>query len=156
MPRAPAKTSDIDACGLSLGELGELWLGPNPSQGSLFRDREELVAAWEAGRAVCMRLWGSHGRRPQGFYEFEWKGPRPPYDVERSTLWRAGVLSEAERAELEVEWAQAYDAAKGKGARERREAYENADIPEELIRAWAGARRRPAAVPEQEEAAAAK
>ena len=157
MPRATGKASDIDSCGLSLSELQELWLGPG-HLGSVFNSREELVAAWGAGRAVCMRLWGSHGRRPAGYYEFEWNGPRPPYAVERSSLWRTpGVLSEAERAELEREWRQEYDTARGKGARERREAFEHHDIPAELIERWKSERRRrvqPA--PSQEETAAAK
>src|SRR6516165_7063185 len=60
VPRAIAKASDIDSCGLTLSELQELWLGAHPTTGSHFRSREELVAAWEAGRAVVMRLWGSH------------------------------------------------------------------------------------------------
>jgi hypothetical protein len=158
--RRAAKTSDIDACGLTLSELQELWLGAHPTSGSHFHSREELVAAWEAGRAVVMRLWGSHGRRPAGFYEFEWDGPRPAYDVERSSLWRrAGVLSEAERTELELQWRTEFDAARGKDARTRREHYEWADIPPELVEAWTAARRRPkrqAAPSEQEEAAAAK
>jgi hypothetical protein len=118
------------------------------------------VAAWAAGRAVVMRLWGSHGRRPQGYYEFEFKDPRPAYAVERSTLWRvSGVLSEAERAELESEWRREFDAAKGKGARERREDYEHHDIPAELIERWKSERRRERRAPpmaEAEEAAAIK
>jgi len=156
VPRAPVK-SDIDACGLTLSELQELWLGPGPG-GSCFHSREELVAAWAAGRAVVMRLWGSHGRRPQGYYEFEWEGPRPAYAVERSSLWRAGALSEAERAELEAEWAQAFDSARGKSARERREHFEHHDVPDELIREWAATRRRRPAAPlaAVEEAAAVK
>jgi hypothetical protein len=156
VPRATGRTSDIDACGLTLSELQELWLGPGPG-GSLFRDREELVAAWAAGRAVVMRLWGSHGRRPLGFYEFEWEGPRPAYAVERSSLWRAGVLSETERAELEAEWRWEFDAARRKGARERREAYEHHDIPAELIERWKAERRRERRAPPMaaaEEAAA--
>src|SRR6516162_10427614 len=119
VPRAIAKASDIDSCGLTLSELQELWLGAHPTSGSHFHSREELVAAWAGGRAVVMRLWGSHGRRPAGFYEFEWEGSRPPYDRERSTLWRADVLAVEERSELELEWRVAFDAAKGKSARER-------------------------------------
>ena len=121
MPRRAVKVSDIDSCGLTLSELQELWLGAHPTTGSCFRTREELVAAWQAGRAVVMRLWGSHGRRPRGFYEFEWPGNPPAYDVERSTLWRADALSEAERSELEAEWRREFDAARGKSASERRD-----------------------------------
>jgi hypothetical protein len=59
VPRVIAKTSDdIDACGLTLDELQELWLGPGP-RGSLFHSREELQDAWIQGRDVVMR----HGVR---------------------------------------------------------------------------------------------
>src|SRR5262245_1925531 len=53
-----------------LGQMQELWLGPGQN-GSLFKSREELVQAWEQHRAEIMRLWGSHGRRPMGWWEFE-------------------------------------------------------------------------------------
>ena len=143
MPRVTTKASDIDSCGLTFSELQELWLGPHPTTGSCFCTREELVAAWAAGRAVVMRLWGRGGRRPAGFYEFEWSGPRPPYAVERSVLWRAaGVLSEAERTELESGWEAAFVEARGMAAQERREHYAHHDVPHELIKAWTADRRR--------------
>ena len=143
MSRAIAKASDIDSCGLTLSELQELWLGAHPTTGSHFRSREELVAAWEAGRAVVMRLWGSHGRRPMGWWEFDAGDLKHPgYDRERSTLWRApGVLSESERVEVEAEWRQIYDAARGMRAKERREHFEHHDIPAELITAWSAERK---------------
>jgi hypothetical protein len=151
-----AHNSDIDSCGLSFSELQELWLGAHPTTGSCFRTREELVAAWAQGRAVVMRLWGSHGgRRPAGFYEFEWDGPRPRYAVERSILWRVGQLSPGEREGLETEWkmeferAQAPDFTLSEGGGEilrgdcaRAAHYEHHDIPRELIRKWSAARRR--------------
>jgi len=130
--------------GLSAGQAMELWLGPNhSSSGSLFNSREELVQAWTEHRDEIMRQWGSHGRRPAAYYEFEWDGPRPPYATERSTLWRApGVLSESERIEVETEWQREFAAARGKSARERREHYEFHDIPNELVERWQGERRR--------------
>jgi hypothetical protein len=143
--------------GLSLSQLQELWLGPNPSTGSLFGSREELVAAWKRHRAEVMRLWGSHGRRPMGWWEFDAGGLKHPgYDRERSTLWRAGVLSEAERTELELGWWADFDAAQKKDAQARREYYAWADIPPELIEAWSKRRRRGRQEAPSEEAAAAK
>ena len=71
-------------------------------------------------------------------------------------MWRAGVLAEAERTELESGWRADFAAAKGKGARERREAYEFADIPAELIERWKSERRRRVQPASAEEAAAAK
>ena len=171
MSRAIAKASDIDSCGLTLSELQELWLGAHPTTGSHFRSREELVAAWEAGRAVVMRLWGSHGRRPAGFYEFEFDGPRPAYNVERSTLWRAGVLSAEEKAELEAEWKVEFERAyapnffhhdgvevlHGEPAVQAHLRW--ADVPRELTRRWAAARKRRSGrqpAPSSEEAVATK
>jgi len=154
VPRAIAKTSDIDSCGLTLSELQELWLGAHPTTGSCFCTREELVAAWAAGRAVVMRLWGSHGRRPAGFYEFEWEGSRPAYDVERSTLWRAGVLSAEEKAELEREWRCGFETAQTPdfsmntgceiltGARAQTAHYRWADVPAELVQRWTAEHKR--------------
>src|SRR5262249_49905285 len=137
VPRAIGKVSDIDACGLTLSELQELWLGPNLTSGSLFRSREELVEAWEASRAVVMRLWGSHGRRPMIWWELAaGELQHPGYFRERSYLYEHGILSQEERVELEAEWREAFDAARGKSAKERREAYEFADIPNELIERW--------------------
>ena len=158
MARPIAHDSDIDSCGLTYTELMELWLGPRHGA-SVFDTPEQLREAWASGRAVVMRLWGSHGRRPAGFYEFEWNGPRPAYAVERSTLWRAaGVLAESERVELEDRWKTEFDAVRGKDARARREHYEHHDIPDELIEAWTAARRRPKRQPAapSEEAAATK
>src|SRR5262249_22533358 len=91
--------------GSVLSQMQELWLGPNPSHGSLFSSREELQAAWEKHRDEVMRLWGSHGRRPMAWWEFDAGDLKHPgYSRERSTLWRAGVLTEAEKAELERDW----------------------------------------------------
>jgi len=156
VPRATVKTSDIDACGLTLSELQELWLGPAPG-GSLFRDRQELEGAWAQGRAVVMRLWGSHGRRPAGWWEFNAGDlEHPGYFRERSYLYEHNVLGQQERVELEAAWKTAFDAARGMDARERREHLAHHDVPDELIREWTAARkrRRRQPTPSQEEAAA--
>jgi hypothetical protein len=94
--RALAKGGDN-----ALGRMQELWLGPGPA-GSLFCSREELQAAWAQYRGEVMRLWGSHGRRPMAWWEFDAGDLQyPGYDREKSYLYEAGVLSEAERAEVE-------------------------------------------------------
>jgi len=107
---------------------------------------EELREAWDRGRDVVMRLWARGGKRPMAWWYLEapvlglaWPGA----DRQRSTLWRApGVLGESERAEVEAEWRRDFDAAKGKGVRERREHYEFHDIPAELVEKWQAERRR--------------
>ena len=126
--------------GLDAGRAMELWLGPSHN-GSLFGSREELEQAWQKHRDELMARWGSHGRRPAAFYEFEFDGVRPSYATERSTLWRIGLLSAEERSELEAEWRREFDAARGKSASERREHYEHHDIPAELITAWSAERK---------------
>jgi hypothetical protein len=156
MARAIAPNDDVDNCGLTYSELQELWLGPS-HDGSCFNSREELVAAWSRGRSLVMRLWGSHGRRPQAWWEFDTDLKYPGYFRERSVLWRTpGVLSQQERTELECEWRREYDAARGMGARERRDHLAHHDVPDELIREWTAARkrRRRQPTPSQEEAAA--
>jgi hypothetical protein len=124
----------------------ELIYGPSPAMGSYFDSREALQAAW----AVCRdELLGraNPGRRPQAFYEFEFDGPRPRYDEERSVLWRMNLLSAAERVVLEAEWKEQFQKARGMGVQERREHLVHHDVPPELIERWmAERRRRPRAV----------
>jgi hypothetical protein len=142
--RRERQIKTIAGGGFDLQQMQELWLGGDRSRGSVFGSREELRASWEKHRAECMRLWGSRGRRPMGWWEFDAGDLKHPgYFRERSFLWRAiGILSESERIELEREWRAEFDAARGMGARERREHYEHCDIPHELITAWTAERRR--------------
>ena len=137
------------------GEKMELIYGPSPAQGSLFRDRQHLVSAWAACRDELLER-ANPGRRPAGFYEFEWPDPhRPPYAEERSTLWRRGLLTETERITLEAEWKEAFVAAQpadfslNDGSGEilmgdcaRAAHYRHHDIPRELVRRWTAAARR--------------
>jgi hypothetical protein len=82
----------------------ELWLGPHPDRGSIFNSREELQEAWEKHRDEVMARWGSHCRRPQGWWEFSAPDglERPDnYDDEPRFLFEHGLLTEAERAQFE-------------------------------------------------------
>src|SRR6516165_4900275 len=124
---------------LGPGAKMELQYGPSPNFGSYFNSREELDEAWKTHRDELLARCNP-GRRPAAFYEFEWSGPRPAYAIERSTLWRAGLLTEAERTELEAEWKAAFDGVRGDG-RARREHLEHHDVPAELVREWAAERR---------------
>jgi hypothetical protein len=139
VPRAVGKASDIDSCGLTYSELQELWLGP--CNGSVFSSPEELRDAWASGRAVVMRLWGSHGRRPCAWWAFDTALEHPGYAKERSFLYEHNELAPAERTELEAEWRREYDAACRMDARERREHLEHCDVPVELVTAWEAERK---------------
>jgi hypothetical protein len=134
---------------LGPAELQELQLGPSPNLGSYFRDRAALHAAWLQSRAELLQHC-SPGRRPQAFYEFEWEGDRPPYDLERSELWKRGLLTEQERLALEREWRTEWDFCHKpdfviarswpdgllKGAAARAEHLKWADVPAALRRRW--------------------
>jgi hypothetical protein len=127
----------------------ELWLGPS-HHGSLFRSRAELQEAWLANRDRLMEQYGSHGRRPQIWWEFDGAelGLERNYDRERSTLWRAGLLGETERRELEDDWRREFERAQQpnftthartgmlKGAEARAAHLAWADVPAELVEAW--------------------
>jgi hypothetical protein len=91
----------------------ELWLGPGHS-GSAFESDEHRREVWFRYRDKLMRQWGKGGRRPQGWWWYEssqWGLHRyPTSKYERSVLWETpGVLTEAERAELEAEWRREWD-----------------------------------------------
>ena len=139
---------------LGPGEKMELIYGPSPAQGSLFRDRQHLVSAWAACRDELLER-ANPGRRPAGFYEFEFAGRRPPYDTERSILWRMGLLTADEKVALEAEWkvefatAQEPDFTLNDGSGEilkgdcaRLAHYRWADIPDKLVKRWEKAERR--------------
>jgi hypothetical protein len=136
---------DDDDCPLGVAELGELSWGP-ASQGSLFETREALREAWLLGRDYLLKHWANSARRPAAFYELEWQGEPPDYDVERSTLWRTNMLAPAEKAAVEQEWLQEFEAAHARGldAKRRRQHYAWADIPAELVSKWTAQRRRKA------------
>ena len=59
--------------------------------------------------SIC---WKAVGLGEMGWWEFEAGDLRyPGYDLERSTLWRAGLLSVDEKAALEVEWKADFETA---------------------------------------------
>lgn len=84
--------------------LLELWLGPG-HRGSIFNDVSELRQAWIKHRNKVMALWGTRCRRPAAWWEFETSFEYPGYDDEPRFLYERGLLSEAERAQLEAQWA---------------------------------------------------
>jgi hypothetical protein len=118
--------------GERLRQLQELWLGPGPD-GSVFDSTEDLCSAWEEHRDECLRLWGQHGRRPMAWWCFDAPGlglKWPGHDHEQAYLFEAGILSEAERAELLASWRREFD-------RDHSPAHLNwADVPQSLRQQW--------------------
>src|SRR5262245_12974140 len=120
----------------------DLWLGPSPNLPPAFDSDEQRRELWFRHRERLMELLGSHGRRPMAWWRYEAGELRyPGYDRERSTLYEAGLLAEAERAELLAHWREEFDRAydrdffccKGPrkflhGAAARREHFKWADI----------------------------
>jgi hypothetical protein len=127
----------------------ELWLGPSPYLPPAFASGEHARAAWIRHRDRMMEQRGGHGRRPVAWWAFEAPFEYPGYDRERSTLYAAGLLAEAEREELLRYWREQFDRAwspnffhcggPGKilhGVAARREHYRWADIPPDLVETW--------------------
>jgi hypothetical protein len=121
--------------------------------GSLFADAEHARAAWLQHRARLLELFGNHGRRPLAWWAFEAPIEHPGPDRERSVLYGAGLLAEAERVELLRYWREQFERAHdpgffhcggpGKileGEAARRAHFEWADIPPALVAAWGAER----------------
>jgi hypothetical protein len=121
----------------------------------VFETREELQAAWTRGRDRVMALFGTAGRRPMGWWEFDRPKLRYCFERERSILYRAGVLGADEKAKLEAEWRRDFERAQDpnfshclgqgrflRGEEARKAHYRWADIPRELLRQWKAERRR--------------
>jgi hypothetical protein len=102
----------------------------------LFTSPQALREAWERHRDECMRHWGCHARRPQGWWAFDTELEYPGYARERSFLWRAGIFGPEEKLEVEAEWRQAFDAAREMNAHDRREHLAFHDVPPELAVKW--------------------
>jgi hypothetical protein len=136
--------------GLTSGQIQELWLGPSHN-GSYFGSREELEQAWEQNRNEVMRLFANNGRRPRAWWCFDAPSLNlkyPGYDREQSYLFEAGVLSEAECAELLRSWRRKFEQAQTPGFdlndgeriligdRARAAHFEWAGIPRALVEQW--------------------
>jgi hypothetical protein len=132
----------------------ELWLGPGRA-GSLWYTPAELHRAWLLHRDQVMAWWGSHGRRPQGWWRFEADGLEwPGRERERSVLWRANRLTDAERVELERFWRVEFDRCSARnfmiaqpwpdepisGEAAKRRHLEFHDVPPELSEMWSAGR----------------
>jgi hypothetical protein len=98
----------IDRTSTSLQEM-ELWLGPSHRIGSTFSDNEARRRAWIENRDRLLQLFAHNGRRPQAWWQFEAPFKYPGFNLERSTLWAAGLLGAAEARELEASWREEFN-----------------------------------------------
>jgi hypothetical protein len=125
----------------------EMWYGPGSA--SAFETVERARRYWIENRARLMPILAVDGRRPWGWWAFEAGAPRyPGRDLERSTLFEAGLLGAEEEAELLTDWRREFDRANGtdffcciggknlRGATARHEHFKWADIPPALVEAW--------------------
>jgi hypothetical protein len=95
-----APTSDQEA---------EMWLGPNREGKSVFASKAEAQAHWLRWRDYMLQRYGSHGRRPFYWWQFEaeragikFKFPRD-WDRQQELLAKHGLLDEQEREALAKE-----------------------------------------------------
>ena len=120
-----------------------------------FRDEDARRAAWIRHRDWLMARC-RHGRRPEAWWDFEAPIARPDdFDYEKAQLWEANLLTPEERAELEAEWREDFEAAQTPdfwlcvgpgehltGAVARHAHYRDRGIPRALIKRWSAERRR--------------
>jgi hypothetical protein len=145
-----------DGPDVSGAELLELLLGPG-HQGPAFASEEEARAAWVRNRDCILAVWSTSGRRPVGWWSFDAPATLeyPGYERERSSLFTAGLLGEAEAAELIAYWRHEFErtfapsffvcSGPGKifrGAAARRQHCKWLDLPRELRRKWTAEHRR--------------
>jgi hypothetical protein len=98
----------IDRTSTSLQEM-ELWLGPSYRIGSTFSDDEQHRQLWVENRIRLMQLFAHNGRRPLAWWRYESPIPYPGFNLERSTLWTAGLLEAAEARALEQDWREEFN-----------------------------------------------
>jgi len=98
-----ANPKPIDRTTTDLQEAELAW-GVSHRLGPTFSNDDEAREAWVLNRPRLMSLFAFGGRRPQGWWKYESPIPWPGFNLERSTLWEAGLLGAAERRALEADW----------------------------------------------------
>jgi hypothetical protein len=106
MPCRPQRRP-VDPSEITADQEMELWLGAG-HRGSAFSSEDERREAWFQHRDRLMAMWGAHGRRPLAWWLYSGRD-YPGYDLERSTLFEAGLLAETERAELLQYWREQFE-----------------------------------------------
>ncbi len=129
-----------------------------PVKRRLAKTRDDYPRPWEP-RPVSQERWERHreqilaqtraGRRPEEWWEYEAPFDYPGYDDETVALYRAGLLTEEELAELTPWWREQYDKATEpdfsytvgpgkilKGEAARKAHYRWACIPPNIVKRW--------------------
>jgi hypothetical protein len=113
MVTMPAKRRTSKSRDLSLWQIWSLTCGDSVFPGEFDSD-EDRRAAWERHRDEL--LTESRGRRPAAWWDYDAEIERPKdRDLETPVLYDAGLLSEAEIAELMPQWREHYDKAQEPG-----------------------------------------
>ena len=92
-----------------------------------------------------MELFAHNGRRPLAWWRFEAPFKYPGFNLERSSLWAAGLLGAAEARALEQDWREEFDRSREAGFTFQGLSGWDAhitylvfhDVPPELAEAWA-------------------
>jgi hypothetical protein len=156
----PAKRRRAKSRDLSIWQSWSLELGG--CFDDEFASDEERRAAWERHRNELLAE-SRAGIRPQAWWDYESPIPRPADgDLETPALYKAGLLSDAEIAELMPWWREQYDEAQEpgfeycigtakpgdtfaswiKGAAAKRAQYRWAGIPRAIIKRFDTKRRK--------------
>jgi hypothetical protein len=155
MPEKRRKSKSRDC--LSLHERWSLTVG---DYGDVFASDDERRAAWQRHRDELLAE-SRAGRRPAAWWDYDAEIARPNGDdCQEPALYKAGLLSESELAELMPWWREQYDEAYElsfefctgqdeqrqavwlKGAAAKRAQYKWAGIPPEIIKRWNSRRRK--------------
>jgi hypothetical protein len=141
-----ANKPHIGRTSTSLQEM-ELWLGPSHHIGPTVRDDDERRRLWVENRERFMQLFAHGGRRPMAWWKFEAPFKYPGFNLERSTLWAAGLLGAAEARTLEASWREEFNRSlapdftfnglKGRAAHIANLVFH--DVPVALAERWAAA-----------------
>jgi hypothetical protein len=140
--------------GLSAAQEMAFWLGTPAT----FASEAEARELWFVHRERLLELFGRPGRKVMGWWKYE--APEhgltwPGRDRERSTLFAANLLTEAERAELVSMWRREFEHAQRpnfsltlsperilRGQAARAAHFKWCDIPRALLKEWRSQRRR--------------
>jgi hypothetical protein len=124
-----------------------MWMGPFEPGKSVFPTEAEARACWMRNRDFMLERYGSDGKRPFYWWQFEaetagikFKFPGD-WDRQEQLLYQAGVLSEQEREQLTTHWRKLFDEAQALRSLACKRALRRSGIPQSLLMRWTKERR---------------